>query len=273
MLRSERHGDVARFTFETQSSWSMGFDVSTYLVRGTLVDTGFHDARRQLFAVLRAHRVEGVVVTHYHEDHAGNVDVVARRGYPVWIAPETLEHVRHPARIGWYRRWCWGAQPPFAGTPRPYAPPGLEVIHTPGHSHDHHVVWDPSTGTVFGADLFLGVKVRVTHPAEREDVRAQVASIRRVVALGPARFFCAHRGLVDDPIAQLTAKADWIEATVAAIDALIDQGLDDRAIVRRALGGEDRRMYLLTRGDYSRRNFVASVRATHGAVIPDSRAG
>lgn len=273
MLHSERHGDVVRFRFETPSSRSMGFDVSTYLVRGTLVDTGFHDARRQLFAVLRAHRVNGVIVTHYHEDHAGNVDVVARRGYPMWMALETLGNVREPARIGWYRRWCWGSQRPFTGTPRPYDPPDLDVIPAPGHSHDHHVVWDPSTGTVFGADLFLGVKVRVTHPGEREDVRKQVASIRRVVALGPQRFFCAHRGLVADPIAQLTAKADWMEETVAAIDACIDQGLDDGAIVRKVLSGEDRWMHFITRGDYSRRNFVGSVRRTHGTAILHPRDG
>ncbi|MBI1809069.1 MAG: MBL fold metallo-hydrolase [Gemmatimonadetes bacterium] len=273
MPRSERHGDVLRFTFETRTSRSMGFDVSTYLVRGTLVDTGFHDARRQLFAVLRTHRVDGVIVTHHHEDHAGNVDVVARRGYPVWIAPETLAHVRQPAPIGWYRRWCWGAQPAYLGTPRPYPLPDLEVIHAPGHAHDHHVVWDASTGTVFGADLYLGVKVKVSHPGEREDVRAQVASIRAVAALGPQRLFCAHRGLVPNPVAQLTAKADWMEETIAAIDARIDEGLDDGAIVRRVFGGEDRWMAFITRGDYARRNFVASVRRTHGATIWHPRAG
>jgi len=266
MLRSERHGDVVRFTFETRASRSMGFDVSAYLVRGTLVDTGFHDARRELFAVLKASRIDGVVLTHYHEDHAGNAAVVARRGYPMWIAPATLGRIRRPAPIGWYRRWCWGSPPPLTATPRPYEPPGLEVIPAPGHSDDHHVVWDPLTGTAFGADLFLGVKVRVSHPAGREDVRAQVGALRRIIALGPRRFFCAHRGLVPDPVAQLTAKADWMEATIATIDALVAAGLDDRAIVKRALGGEDRRMWLTTRGDYSRLNFVASVRATWRAA-------
>jgi hypothetical protein len=123
------------------------------------------------------------------------------------------------------------------------------------------VVWDAERETVFGADLFLGVKVRVTHPWPREDIRAQVASLRRVVALRPVRFFDAHRGLVANAAAQLSAKADWIEETVGRIDVLIADGWDDRAIAHRVLGAETSMSYV-TRFDYSRRNFVGSARAT-----------
>jgi uncharacterized protein YjaZ len=59
-----------------------------------------------------------------------------------------------------------------------------------------------------------------------------------------------------------TAKADWTEDTVGAIDALIDRGLDDREIVKSLFGGEDN-WSLVTRYDYSRRNYVGSVRGTH----------
>ena len=125
-------------------------------------------------------------------------------------------------------------------------------------------MWDPERETVVGGDLFLGVKVRVTHPWPREDVRAQIASIRKVIALKPKRYFDGHRGLVAGAVAQLTAKADWTEETVGKIDALIDRGLDDWAIVRSLFGGEDK-WSLVTQYDYSRRNYVGSVRATHTA--------
>ena len=239
----------------------MGFGVSAYAVRGALIDTAFHDVRADLGAWLDARRPEGVIVTHYHEDHAGNAALVAQRGYPMWIAHETLERVRRPAPIMWYRRWCWGKQPPLESEVKPFVHAELEVIHTPGHSSDHHVVWDAGRETVFGADLFLGVKVRVSHPWPREDVRAQVAALRRVIALRPKRYFDAHRGLVPDAITLLTAKADWLEETVGKVDALVAEGCDDHAIVTRVFGGEEW-MSTFTRYDYSRRNFVASVRAT-----------
>ena len=134
-------------------------------------------------------RPDGAIVTHYHEDHAGNVELVASRGVPMWIAPATLAKLRAPDAIFWYRRWCWGAQPPLASPVAPFAHPSLEMIHTPGHSGEHHVVWDAERETVFGADLFLGVKVRVTHPWPREDVRAQIASLRAVIALQAEALF------------------------------------------------------------------------------------
>jgi glyoxylase-like metal-dependent hydrolase (beta-lactamase superfamily II) len=261
VLREERHGDVTRLVFESWPSRSMGFTVSAYFVRGALVDTAFPDVRADLGAWLEKRRPDGVIVTHSHEDHAGNVELAARRGVPMWIAAETLERVRRPSRIGWYRRWCWGTPAPLASEPAAFAHPSLEVIHTPGHSPEHHVVWDAERETVFGADLFLGVKVKVSHPWPREDVRAQVVALRRVIALKPKRYFDAHRGLVPDATSQLSAKADWTEETVGRIDALIAEGADDRAIVRDVFGGEPAMSYV-TLFDYSRRNFVASVRRT-----------
>ena len=106
MLRQEQYDDVTRLVFESRRSRSMRFGVSAYLVRGVLVDTAFHDVHADLESWLEERRPDGVIVTHYHEDHAGNVNLVATRGLPVWIAAETLVRVRAPASIGWYRRWC-----------------------------------------------------------------------------------------------------------------------------------------------------------------------
>jgi glyoxylase-like metal-dependent hydrolase (beta-lactamase superfamily II) len=265
MLHEERHGDVTRLRFDSPRSRALGMSVSAYAVRGVLVDTAFHGIRAELAAWIDRSRPEGAIVTHYHEDHAGNVELLAARGVPLWVAPETLAKVRAPAPIRLYRRICWGSQPPLVSSVIPFAHPALEMIHAPGHSPDHHVVWDAERETLFGGDLYLGVKVRVAHPWPREDVRAQVITIRRIIALKPARFFDAHRGLVENPVAQLAAKADWIEETAGRVDALIARGLDDRAIVKMLFGGEDAWGFP-TRYDYSRRNFVGSVRATGRAA-------
>ncbi len=265
MLREERHDDVTRLMFESWRSRSMSFSVSVYAVRGAMIDTAFPDVRRELGAWMDAHNPTGAIVTHYHEDHAGNVEQLATRGMPMWIARETLAKVRVPEPILAYRHWCWGSQPPLVSPVIPFTHPSLELIHTPGHSTEHHVVWDAERETIFGADLFLGVKVRVTHPWPREDVRAQIASIRKVIALKPKRYFDAHRGLVPGAIAQLTAKADWTEETVGKIDALVELGLSDREIVKTIFRGEDKWSFV-TQYDYSRRNYVASVRATRGTA-------
>lgn len=261
MLRETRHGDVTRLLFETRSSRAMGLDVSAYVVRDVLIDTAFPDVATELGRWLDANPVRGAIVTHYHEDHAGNTDLLAARGVPAWIAPETLHHIERPARIGLYRRICWGTPRALDRVPAPFHDDSLHVIPAPGHSVDHHVVWDAQTGTVFGADLFLGVKVRVAHPKEREDIRGQITSLRRVIALEPERYFDAHRGIVADPVTMLRAKADWLEETVRRIDELVADGLSDAQIARRVLGPVGM-IDIVSAGDYSRRNVVRSVRAS-----------
>ncbi|MBA4073022.1 MAG: hypothetical protein C0497_14485, partial [Gemmatimonas sp.] len=248
MLQIIHHDEVTELRFSTWRSRSVGFRVSAFLVRGVLVDTGFPDCAGNLEQFTATTRPDGCLVTHFHEDHSGGVAAVARAGVPVWMDARTASRVRQPAPIGFYRRYTWGSPSPV-GAFTPFTPPGsLECIATPGHSDDHHAVWDRETGALFGGDLFIGVKVRSSHASEQP--RTLVRSLRRVIALGPQRLFDAHRGLVDNPVALLTAKADWLEQAIASIDALIAEGLDDTAIARCVLG-HDWVSHAFTGGDYT----------------------
>jgi glyoxylase-like metal-dependent hydrolase (beta-lactamase superfamily II) len=238
----------------------MGYSVCVFLVRGQLIDTGFPGARDTVARLLDERRPRGIVVTHQHEDHAGNVELAARRGIPIAMARSTEDALRAgEANVGLYRRACWGAMPPLRSAIEPHEPGGLELIATPGHSPDHHVVWDAERETLFAGDLFLGVKVRVARPME--DPRLLARSARRAAALRPRVLFDAHRGLVPNGIEALHAKAAWLEETIGAIDTYIGYGWGDRAITRTVLGREDV-VALVSRGDLSRLNFVRAVRAT-----------
>src|SRR5436190_10612896 len=131
----------------------VGIDVSAYVVRGVMIDTGFHRVCDELTSAIASLDVEGVIVTHWHEDHAGNVAALARLGMPICLAPETESTLRAQPEIQLYRRSIWGRPPALESTVVPFAPSGFECIHTPGHSEDHHVVWDAETGTLFSGDL------------------------------------------------------------------------------------------------------------------------
>jgi glyoxylase-like metal-dependent hydrolase (beta-lactamase superfamily II) len=265
MLQVIHHDGVTELRCSTWRSRSLGFRVSAFLVRGVLVDTGFPDCAGELARYIATARPDGCLVTHFHEDHSGGVAAIARAGVPVWMDARTADRVRSPSRIGFYRRYTWGSPSPV-GAFTPFVPPrSLECIATPGHSDDHHAVWDSETGTLFGGDLFIGVKVRGSHASEQP--RTLVRSLRRVIALGPRRLFDAHRGLVEHPVRLLAAKADWLEETIAAVDALIAEGLDDASIARRVLGN-DWFSHLFTAGDYTMRNLVLSVRRTAPAAGP-----
>jgi glyoxylase-like metal-dependent hydrolase (beta-lactamase superfamily II) len=260
MLSLESHGDVTRVYLRSPASRLVGYSVSAYLVRGTIVDSGFHAARRAMSALLDRVRPSGLLLTHVHEDHAGNLELIARRGLPVAASDATLAAARDgDLRIGFYRRFTWGTMPRLTTPIERFAHDALALVAAPGHSADHHVVWDAERETVFSGDLFLGVRVRVSHPGE--DLRQLARTLRSIAALGPRRMFDAHRGLVRDPVGALLAKADWLDETIRRIDQLIADGHDDRTI-RRAVLGPEPFVGLVSRGEYSHLAFVRNLRAT-----------
>jgi glyoxylase-like metal-dependent hydrolase (beta-lactamase superfamily II) len=261
MLRIERCGDVTRVRMTSWRGRLVGYDVSAYLTRDVIVDTGFPHVAADFARFLDVHTVRGVIVTHWHEDHAGNAAVAAARGLPVAISPPTLAQLggSAAASIRFYRRFVWGIAPPVRATIVPFEDDALRVIHTPGHTSDHHVVWDEERGTLFSGDLFLGVKVRATFPDEHP--RQLVGTLRRVAALRPDRMFDAHRGAVPEPTSALLAKADWLDETITHIEAKIDAGWTDRAIRRDVLGRESA-VGLISGGEYSKLTMVRAVRRT-----------
>jgi glyoxylase-like metal-dependent hydrolase (beta-lactamase superfamily II) len=236
---------------------AVGIDVSAYVVRGIMIDSGFHRARHDVVDAVRALGVRGVIVTHYHEDHAGNAALLAARGVPMLMRADTETTLRAAPDLQVYRRVVWGAPPALATPLVPFDAGELAGVHTPGHSADHQVVWDPREGTLFSGDLWLGVRARILHSAE--DPYTIIESLHRAAALSPARMFDAHRGLVDTPALALRLKAEWLTETLADVERRVREGWSDRAIVRDVLGGEEMTAYV-SWGDYSRRNFVKAVR-------------
>ncbi len=256
-MRITRFGDVEAFHISTMRSRSIGYGVYVFLTRGTLIDTGFHAARRRVAALLDERKPRGVVLTHQHEDHAGNAELVARRGIPIGASDATLAAIRDVAPIGIYRRFAWSSMRPLRSATTPYSAPGLELIPAPGHSADHHVIWDAERSTLYSADLYLSVKVRVARPGE--DPRQLIGSLRRIAELRPELMLDSHRGRVERGSEMLLAKAAWLEETVGRIDGLIAQGWTDEAI-RYAVLGREGLVGRVSFGDLSKLNFVRAVR-------------
>ena len=259
MVDVTSHDGVTQWRFSSFASRLVGFSASAFVTPdGILIDTGMSACAGDFARLLTATPIRAVMVSHHHEDHAGNLELVARRGIPVWIPASTLPRVTQVTPIGAYRRITWGSMPPLTRAVTAYAPELLTPIAAPGHCADHHVIWHEATRTLFSADLFLGVAVRVIQ--RTEDPWQALASLDAAIELAPARMFCAHRGLVPEPEQALRAKAKWTRDMIDAITSRIERGFSDAAILRSLMGGESvtGRASL---GEYSRMNFVRAVRA------------
>lgn len=251
-------GDVAQIRMSTRIGRAIGYDVSAFACRGILIDLGFPLVSREFMIYVLRNRPAGALITHHHEDHAGNADSIARAGIPIGASRATFAMLAAPRHLELHRRIVWGTPRPLAVPDAPFESEDLRLVPTPGHAPDHHIVWDAERETVFGGDLFLGVKVRAAHHDARP--RELVRSLRATAALRPHRFFDAHRGPVRHPVSALGAKADWLEDVIGAIERRIVQGWSDRAIARDVLGREAL-SYYLSHGAMSRITFVRQVRA------------
>ena len=174
---------------------------NTYVISGeipTLVDaaTGKAAHLTALAETLASTRLAQVLVTHAHPDHADGCDPIAER----W--PDTaFRKMPWPERDRLQSVEC---VPIEDGDRIPAGDGTLLVVHTPGHAPDHLCFLDEATGTLFSADLVVpGGSVVI--PASRGGSLAQyLASLRRVLALAPARMLPAHGRAIDDPGAVLS---------------------------------------------------------------------
>lgn len=233
-----------------------GYEVSAYVVRDVLIDSGAPRIRADVLDVVRRLAPRGAIITHCHEDHAGNAAELAAMGLPLLMDPSCEQALRHPERIGAYRRLVWGSAHALTAPVQSFDPSPLAVLPLPGHTREHLVVWDAERRILVGGDLFLGVKVRIAHGSESP--RRLIESLRAAAALEPRLLLDAHRGAVYEPVPLLRAKIAWMEETLGRIDALHERGLDERAITRCVLGREEL-VGWISRGEYSKRAFVRAV--------------
>jgi glyoxylase-like metal-dependent hydrolase (beta-lactamase superfamily II) len=259
-------GDVTAYRLSWWRSRLIGFHVHVFVARQAMIDTGFPGAQHALEQIVGKEHVRGAFITHHHEDHAGNVPWLAEHGVPMTMdaergVPMTMdartEHaVRAPEPIGMYRRVTWQSMRALAHPVTPFDADGFQLVPAPGHSPDHHVVWDAETGTLFAGDLFLGVRLKVGH--WYDDPRAHVRALHTCIARSPERVFCAHRGLLREGVRLLALKAEWLETLIARVEALAGEGLDHATIRARALGTRGM-THWASFGDYSPDHIVRAI--------------
>lgn len=236
--------------------------VICYRVDDVLIDTGPRNARTLVQALVQPESLQGIYLTHYHEDHAGNAGYLQERfGIAVYGHPLTAEMLRQKIKLKPYEHYMWGALDPAPVIPlenhfttENYR---FEIIHTPGHSHDHVIFWEKNQGWLFSGDMYLGARIKYFR--SDEDIYQTIASLKTIAALNFASLFCGHNPQLVEPCKAIQRKIDHLENIIGHVRQLHESGLPRREVLRRAMQGRESWLArMITLGDVSYRHMVLS---------------
>jgi glyoxylase-like metal-dependent hydrolase (beta-lactamase superfamily II) len=221
--------------------------MASHLIPGphpAIVDAGPANTADNVIEALEAlgvTRLDSIILTHIHFDHAGGAGRLAER-FPdatVYIPSRVARHLADPAGLTESVKSVWGPRTEeLFGFPVAIDPERiqglddgdtidlgdrkLEAIATPGHTRAHMSYLDQKTGAMMCGDA-LGLQlpgsriIRPSSPPADYSRADTIASIERIRATQPSSLHLAHFGLArQDPYATcdraITAINDWHES-------------------------------------------------------------
>ncbi len=230
-----------------------------YRVGATVIDTGPPNQWRVVRRFLGERDVARVLITHHHEDHAGNgARCASEIGARVYLPEAGRRSVIEGFRLRPYQRLLWGVPARFDPEPVPVETEAgdgvrLRAIPAPGHSPDMTCYLEPDRGWLFTGDLYIASRPKFMRADET--VGEQIASLRSILELDFETVFCAHRGIVLEGRRAIEAKLDYLVSLNDQIHDLHERGQSVAQITRTLLGRETW-MSLLTFYHFSKRNLV-----------------
>ncbi|GGA36303.1 MBL fold metallo-hydrolase [Dyella nitratireducens] len=229
------------------------FDAAYLLVHnghGAFIDCGTnHSVSRLLGALadvgLDASKVDWLILTHVHLDHAGGAGELMARlpNARLAVHPRGTRHMADPSQL-WagalavygeeVMEQAYGRLRPVPAERIVEAPDGhvvdlrgrlLRCLDTPGHAKHHMAIYDEQANVCFTGDTFglsyrefdtrQGPFILPTTTPVQFDPEALHASINRLLALKPDAMYLTHFGRVEH-VERLAGKLhDMIDAMVA----------------------------------------------------------
>ncbi|MEO6864208.1 MAG: MBL fold metallo-hydrolase [Gemmatimonadaceae bacterium] len=233
--------------------------IASYLIADgdalTLIETGPASTIETLLAGIKQAgfdpaQIERVIVTHIHLDHAGGAGSLLRRlpRARLYVHPVGAPHLVDPSKLmasatriyGDLMGPLWGEMLAVPSERLVVLADGdmlttgarsLRAHDTPGHANHHLALHDPDTGAIFTGDV-AGVRldgsnhVRPPTPPPEFSPEKWQASIAKLRALAPRRFYLTHFGAYDDVqwhldevLARTCFWAGWVGGRLATGEA------------------------------------------------------
>lgn len=245
-----------------RSSSTPKMGVNVFFVNGLLIDTGHSNAEKRALKIFQDLSIEQIVLTHHHEDHAGNLQALKQiKNYPVYAHKICVELMRSPPPVCFIERKTWGSNTAVKGI----LPVGktieteqykFHIIHTPGHSEDHICLYEANQGWLFSGDLYVHHYIR--YFMATESIAQQIDSLKKVLQLDVQRYFCSHSFKEDLFQERFERKLQFLEDFYGNVVRLHQKGFRPARIMKELQIKEKWMIRLLSGGWLSGINMVHS---------------
>ncbi|MCP4120259.1 MAG: MBL fold metallo-hydrolase [Bacteroidetes bacterium] len=258
------HDGLDYFKF---SIYRFGTNMQTvymYRMGDVLIDTAQGNSRRNVIRALDGKTIETILITHHHEDHAGNAAAIQNLfGSKVKAHAFGAKKLNKGVRVSPLGRLISGNVEKVKtdiikdGEILDFGKHRLQVVHTPGHTNDHLAFHEPDKGWLFSGDLYVADRIKYFESNEAIDV--QIASIRKMIALDFDVLLCSHNPKVKGGKKRLTRKLQLFEDFYGNVAKKYHSGMSAREIFE-ATGRKENIFYkYITIGQFTAINMVKSV--------------
>lgn len=234
-----------------------------YFIDGLLIDTGHRNMSTEVFNTIKDLNVVQQFITHFHEDHTGNLPELHQHfNAPVYASSLCCEIMKNPPPISFAQKVFWGNRPAYhrlqtkadAIATENFS---FEIISIPGHAPDMVALYEPKQGWLFSADLY--VNAYIGYFLKEESMLEQIQSIRKVLKLDFDVLFCSHNPQFESGKEQLAKKLRFLENFHESVAALYKKGYSAKQIFKQLQLKEYWLTRLFSHGHLAKMNMVKSV--------------
>lgn len=207
--------------------------VSIFMIDGLLIDTGPSKKKEELISLFEHWDMTEVVLTHHHEDHTGLAHwIQVNKNIPIYIHEAGIINCEKRMKLPFYRKVFWGEREPFSpgalGNTYKTANYSWDVIHTPGHAHDHIALYNREKKWMFGGDLFVQSTPKSLFAFE--SVPTIIDSLKKILTYDFQTYICSHAGVILQGRKAIEKKLNYLEDVQHKVLSLHESGLSQKEI-------------------------------------------